>query len=52
MARWENFNCIHKTKQELSPGLVKTISYLNCDNGHRIITYNMYKEVESILVDY
>ena len=52
MARWKNFNCIDKTELKLSPGLVKTITYLDCDNGHRIITYNMYKEVESILVDY
>jgi hypothetical protein len=52
MARWHNLNCIHKTKQKLSPGLVKIITYLDCDNGHRIITYNMYKEVQSILVDY
>ncbi len=52
MARWKNLNCSHKTKQELSPGLVKIITYLDCDNGHRIVKYNMYKEVESILVDY
>ena len=52
MARWKNLNCSHKTQQKLSPGLVKTIAYLDCDNGHRIVKYNMYKEVESILVDY
>jgi len=46
MARWNSFNCIHKTKKELSPELIKIITYLDCDNGHRITTYNMYKEVE------
>ncbi len=51
MANWKNLNCIHKTRQELSPGLIKTVTYLDCDNSQRIITYNMYKEVESILVN-
>ena len=50
MGRWKNLNCKHEKKQELSPGLVKTVTYVTCDNNKRIIKYNRYKEVTSILV--
>ncbi len=50
MARWKNLNCKHEKKQELSPGLVKIVTYVACDNNKRIVKYNRYKEVESILV--
>lgn len=50
MARWKNLNCKHEKKQELSPGLIKTVTYITCANNKRIINYNRYKEVTSILV--
>ena len=51
MARWKNLNCEHKKKQVLMPGLIKTVSYVGCDNEKRFIEYNRYKEVESISVE-
>ena len=50
ITRWKNFNCKHEKKQELRPGLVKVITYLDCDTGNRIVKYNMYKQVTSINV--
>jgi len=47
---WKDLNCKHKQKQELSPGLVKTIKYIECNNGSHVIRYNRYNEVESVSV--
>ncbi len=48
--RWKNLDCKHQQKQELSPGLVKTIKYIECNHGTHVIKYNKYNEVESIFI--
>ena len=49
-SRWKNLNCKHETKQVLKPHVIKNERYLNCDDGKKIIRYNKYNEVESIIV--
>lgn len=50
MNRWKNLNCKKEEKQILTPHVIKKERFISCDNGKRIIHYNRYNEVESILV--
>lgn len=50
MDRWKDLNCKKEEKQILTPHVIKKERFISCDNGKRIIHYNRYNEVESILV--
>ena len=50
MNRWRDLNCKKEEKQVLTPHVIKKERFITCDNGKRIIRYNQYNEVESILV--
>lgn len=50
MDRWKDLKCKKEEKQVLTPHVIKKERFISCDNGKRIIHYNRYNEVESILV--